>query len=171
MFAQAHVPVFFSEYGANVGIPRIFSETRAIYSPEMTGVFSGGFVYEFFEAPNRYGLVKPTEDARVDPLLQDFHNLKSSLDSCRSVPPNTLLQWSDSMFTSTCAPEMPRNTTNWHASTNRPVCPVNWQEVRVRLEDREWVDVEREIQELEIEELAKSMWGRYRVEGTGPRWA
>ncbi|KXJ96388.1 Glucanosyltransferase-domain-containing protein [Microdochium bolleyi] len=56
-FSHSPVPVFFSEYGAQIGQPRIFEETRALYSPAMTGVFSGGIVYEWFYGSNRYGLV------------------------------------------------------------------------------------------------------------------
>ncbi|KAJ1338698.1 1,3-beta-glucanosyltransferase GAS1 [Microdochium nivale] len=56
-FSQSPVPVFMSEYGAQIGQPRIFQETRALYSPAMTGALSGGIVYEMFEGSSRYGLV------------------------------------------------------------------------------------------------------------------
>jgi 1,3-beta-glucanosyltransferase GAS4 len=37
--------------------PRTFQEVTAIFSDQMTGVFSGGLAYEFTEEPNNYGLV------------------------------------------------------------------------------------------------------------------
>ncbi|KAH8200448.1 hypothetical protein TruAng_005411 [Truncatella angustata] len=169
IFANAHVPVFFSEYGCNIPSPRLFLETHAIYSSEMTGVFSGGIVYEFFELVNRYGLVKLAETGELE-TLQDFHNLKNSFEQCLDVRPNTLAVWSDSQFTSTKAPTMPAKSSYWQASTELPGCPVDWDEARSELEDGQWVDVEREIREFEVDDLADSMWQRFRISGTGPRW-
>lgn len=40
-------PIFFSEYGCNDITPRVFDEVAAIYSSQMTHVFSGGLAYEF----------------------------------------------------------------------------------------------------------------------------
>ncbi|KAH7039933.1 Glucanosyltransferase-domain-containing protein [Microdochium trichocladiopsis] len=58
-FSRTPVPVFFSEYGAQCGKPRIFRETAtALYTPAMTRTFSGGIVYEFLMGKNLYGLVK-----------------------------------------------------------------------------------------------------------------
>lgn len=56
--SHLHIPAFFSEYGANTNSPRDFGETAAMLSPEMTHIFSGGFVYEFWRSGNGFGLVK-----------------------------------------------------------------------------------------------------------------
>jgi hypothetical protein len=45
-----------SEYGC-ITNNRTFEEVAALYSPEMTSVFSGGLVYEYSEEGNNYGLV------------------------------------------------------------------------------------------------------------------
>ena len=56
-FRNYSVPVFFAEYGCNNegAANRIFQETTALYSDEMTEVFSGGIVYMYFQEANDYG--------------------------------------------------------------------------------------------------------------------
>ncbi|KAI1848576.1 hypothetical protein JX265_011570 [Neoarthrinium moseri] len=169
-FSKAHIPVFFSEYGANVTRPRLFHETSAIYSPEMTNVFSGGIVYEFIEGLNRYGLVRIAEGGQLEPL-QDFHNLKVGLNMCCNVQPNTSVEWSSSSNTASMAPKMPQVSSDWRAKPDIPESPVDWEEARKQIEDGQWIDVEREIRAFEMEELANSMWGRFQLDGTGPHWS
>lgn len=69
------IPVFFSEYGCNDVTPRPFTEVGAIYSDQMTGVFSGGLVYEFSQEDHNYGLVQVYGNQSAH-LLQDYHTLK-----------------------------------------------------------------------------------------------
>jgi len=60
-FANYSVPVFFAEYGCNVpdgAAARIWEETTALYSDKMTGVFSGGIVYMYFQEDNDYGKLR-----------------------------------------------------------------------------------------------------------------
>lgn len=73
-FAGTYIPIFFSEYGCNKVMPRNFSEVGSIYSSPMTGVFSGGLVYEYSEEPNNYGLVTINSDNSID-LKEDYENL------------------------------------------------------------------------------------------------
>jgi 1,3-beta-glucanosyltransferase GAS1 len=57
-FSNYSVPVFLAEYGCNVpngASERIWEETTALYSDQMTGVFSGGIVYMYFQEENDYG--------------------------------------------------------------------------------------------------------------------
>ena len=53
------IPAFFAEYGCNTpdlnGGQRDFSETKALFSDNMTGVWSGGIVYEYFQEENKFG--------------------------------------------------------------------------------------------------------------------
>jgi|SRR5690242_1640355 len=68
---NAAIPIFMSEYGTNLQSPRLFLETTALYSPRMSEVFSGGCVYEFWQASNRYGLVElSSQDNTPDPALE-----------------------------------------------------------------------------------------------------
>lgn len=83
-FSDYPVPVFFAEYGCveNVeGGPtnRPFTEVGVLYG-NMTNVFSGGIVYEWFMGANNYGLVSLVNSASVSPY-PDFTSLRSQLAS------------------------------------------------------------------------------------------
>ena len=65
-FKNYSVPVFFAEYGCNLpdgAAARIWEETTALYSDEMTGVISGGIVYMYFQEANDYGKRHPPSPA------------------------------------------------------------------------------------------------------------
>ena len=99
--------MFFSEYGGVARRPRLFEETLALYSPQMTKIFSGGCVYEFWYRTNGYGLVhmRPSTDdsTSADPALildhtrqtdqgtllvfKDFENYKARLHATRETEP------------------------------------------------------------------------------------
>ncbi|RYP64240.1 hypothetical protein DL771_008864 [Monosporascus sp. 5C6A] len=166
-FKGTHIPVFFSEYGANYGSPRHFQETRAILSREMTDTFSGGIAYEFFEGSNHYGLVQKQADGTLD-RLADFKNLKESVQACKDVRHNTLLEKTTGAERK--KPEMHAQEFPELAEQTLPECPLNWDEVKEQIEDGQWVDVERDLLDLEVEDLAASVWERFRTDGTGPRW-
>ncbi|KAJ1918577.1 1 3-beta-glucanosyltransferase gel4 [Mycoemilia scoparia] len=57
-FRNFSMPVLLSEYGCNIVRPRTFSEVRSIFGPDMQDVFSGGFMYEYSQETNDYGIVK-----------------------------------------------------------------------------------------------------------------
>ncbi|KAI0178667.1 carbohydrate-binding module family 43 protein [Hypoxylon sp. FL1284] len=80
-FSDYPVPVFFAEYGCVDGVEggpthRPFTEVAVLYG-NMTSVFSGGIVYEWFYSENHYGLVE-IKDNSVSPY-PDFTSLKSQL--------------------------------------------------------------------------------------------
>lgn len=52
----------------------------------MTGVFSGGLVYEFTQEPNNYGLVKVQSNGNIT-LLPDFLALKEQFDALEEFEP------------------------------------------------------------------------------------
>lgn len=64
-----------SEYGC-ITNTRTFEEVSALYNTEMTGVFSGGLVYEYSEEGNGYGLV--TIDGDTVTPNSDFTYLSSA---------------------------------------------------------------------------------------------
>lgn len=166
-FSNAHVPVFFSEYGTNTMKPRIFQETSAIYSPEMTHVFSGGIVYEFWYGANEYGIVKWEKDENGNPTgellkMKDFRNLKKRLREATDEP-NTDAAWIDTSVTIDKAPELPAPSSSWKADKTIPKSPVRWEDVREVLEMRDWIDVGKEMQEAMMDSLVDALGSRLKI--------
>ncbi|KFY90625.1 hypothetical protein V500_05089 [Pseudogymnoascus sp. VKM F-4518 (FW-2643)] len=102
-FASYDVPVFFAEYGCNEGsasgsAPRVFNEVAALYGTDMSKVFSGGIVYEYFQEVNDYGLVSLSGTTVTK--LKDYDNFStkihavspSSVNSASYSPTNTANQ-------------------------------------------------------------------------------
>jgi len=73
-FKNFSVPVFFAEYGCNQGgaANRIWQETTALYSKQMTDVFSGGIVYMYFQETNDYGESSPPLFLHATPHPADW---------------------------------------------------------------------------------------------------
>lgn len=76
------IPLFLSEYGCTK-TKRTFEEIGSLYSTQMTGVYSGGLVYEYSQEDGRdYGLVNIQGDSVSD--LPDFKALKSAFEKTDS---------------------------------------------------------------------------------------
>ncbi|RAK95734.1 1,3-beta-glucanosyltransferase gel1 [Aspergillus ibericus CBS 121593] len=74
-FTGYGLPLFLSEYGCNTN-KREFEEVSALYNTEMTGVYSGGLVYEYSQEASNYGLVEISgTDVKT---LSDYDALKSA---------------------------------------------------------------------------------------------
>ncbi|KAF2690509.1 carbohydrate-binding module family 43 protein [Lentithecium fluviatile CBS 122367] len=125
-FSDYPVPVFFAEYGCIEGVTggatnRPFTEVAVLYG-NMTEVFSGGIVYEWFMGENDYGLVELTDnDASVSPY-PDFTSLSSELAKVTPSP----TQRSDYSATNT-APACPSVGTSWEAQASPLPPSVNPQ--------------------------------------------
>lgn len=74
-FTGYGIPLFLSEYGCNTN-QRQFQEVSALYSTKMTGVYSGGLVYEYSEQSSNYGLVEI--DGNNVKELPDYNALKTA---------------------------------------------------------------------------------------------
>ncbi|KAJ1324870.1 1,3-beta-glucanosyltransferase GAS1 [Microdochium nivale] len=112
-FRNYPVPVFFAEYGCNDNIPggpynRPFSEVPVLYG-NMTDVFSGGIVYQYFDSENKFGLVKIDGSNNVSPY-PDFTSLRNQL---ATISP-TITQSSAYKPTNT-APACPTDFSTWKA--------------------------------------------------------
>ncbi|OBT90865.1 hypothetical protein VE02_00453 [Pseudogymnoascus sp. 03VT05] len=113
-FETYNVPAFFAEYGCNVPSPRVFTEVQAIYGPQMTGVWSGGIVYMYFEEANNYGLVQVKGNAVSK--LPDFKVLASQI---AKVSP-TGVSMASYTPTNTAARTCPSVNGAWAASSTLP---------------------------------------------------
>lgn len=74
-FTGYGIPLFLSEYGCNKK-ERKFEEVESLYSTDMTGVYSGGLVYEYSQETSKYGLVSIAKDNVKQ--LPDFDALKTA---------------------------------------------------------------------------------------------
>jgi len=74
-FTGYGLPIFLSEYGCNTNT-RDFGEVKALYNTEMTGVYSGGLVYEYSNEDSNYGLVDISGSSVS--TRDDFDALKSA---------------------------------------------------------------------------------------------
>jgi hypothetical protein len=118
-FANYSVPVFFAEYGCNTvggAEGRIWDETTALYSDEMTGVISGGIVYMYFEEANDYGLV--SVKGNTASTMKNYNALKTKIAA--ATPSST----ASSAYTPTNTPAAcPNLSETWAASDNLPPSP------------------------------------------------
>lgn len=74
-FSKYPVPMYMSAFGSVVGKPRLWQEIECLFSPDMTGVFSGGCLYTYLEYGNRYGIVKPAlKGVRRKPEFEELKN-------------------------------------------------------------------------------------------------
>ncbi|KAF2703692.1 carbohydrate-binding module family 43 protein [Pleomassaria siparia CBS 279.74] len=123
-FSDFPVPVFFAEYGCNVGLPggptsRPFTEVQVIYG-NMTSVFSGGIVYEWFMGANEFGLV--SIDGSSVSTYPDFTSLKNQL---QSISPSTTSK--AGYKPSNTAPACPSVASTWEAAATPLPPSVNPQ--------------------------------------------
>ncbi|KAF9927144.1 1,3-beta-glucanosyltransferase gas1 [Linnemannia zychae] len=109
--ASYSVPVFLSEYGCNLVLPRSFPEVKSIFGPDMTNTWSGGIAYEWSQEENNYGLVQINGDNSVT-LLPDFNALKEVLSSVRPSGVN-MDAYSEHKSPSAC----PTVTSTWEVSS------------------------------------------------------
>lgn len=108
-----------SEYGC-ITNTRTFAETKALYQPDMTSVFSGGLVYEYAMEANHYGLVNINGDS-VSPVGDQVSDLQSALQSVSDLSgdggyqtgngpqecPGQNDNWDTTPFTGSALPAMP----------------------------------------------------------------
>lgn len=117
LYQDYSVPVFLSEFGCNqVKSSRPFTEIEAIYSTQMSSVFSGGLVYEYSNETNNYGLVQIDGDKVTK--LTDFENLKNEYSKVSNPEGNG--GYSTSNNYSTC-PDYEKGV--WEANNTLPAMP------------------------------------------------
>jgi hypothetical protein len=116
-FTGYGIPLFLSEYGCNTNT-REFNEVSALYSTKMTGVYSGGLVYEYSQEPSNYGLVKISGDSLSE--LPDYDALKTAFQKTDN--PTGDGQYNSTGGASGCPV---KNAPNWDVDGNLlPAIPV-----------------------------------------------
>jgi hypothetical protein len=76
-YSDFSIPIFFTEFGCNEAPPREWEEVASLYHKNMTGVFSGGLVYEYSQESNNYGLVDIAKNGQVKTRL-DYMTLQKA---------------------------------------------------------------------------------------------
>lgn len=118
-YKDYNVPVFFAEYGCNApggAEGRKFEDTRALFSDEMTEVFSGGLVYMYHQEDNDYGVVELDDGKPV--RMDNFKELKKAH---KEVDPKGVTEdeYEGAGKRETC----PKLGEFWRASANLPPTP------------------------------------------------
>ncbi|KAI1396842.1 carbohydrate-binding module family 43 protein [Hypoxylon fuscum] len=118
-FSNYSVPVFFAEYGCNTvggAEGRLWDDTTALYSSQMTDVFSGGIVYMFHQEENDYGLVKISGDTAT--TMKNYKTLQSKLADVK--PSSTAM---DSYNPTNSPAACPGTSETWKAAALLPPTP------------------------------------------------
>jgi len=102
-FQNYSVPAFFAEYGCNTVEPRTWTETAALFGSQMTSVWSGGIVYEYFQSTNNYGLVNIGSNNEVS-TLTDYSYLSVAMATVS--PSSTSMSAVPTTFTATTCPSV-----------------------------------------------------------------
>ena len=114
------VVAYFSEFGCiTSGTPRPWTEVAALYSSQMTPVWSGGVAFSYFPAQSaqgQFGMVNISSDGSTVSTGDDFGNLKTQLGQIS--PPNSPSPGSASTY-----PTCPAESSTFNTSTTLPPTP------------------------------------------------
>ncbi|KAJ9068267.1 1 3-beta-glucanosyltransferase gel4 [Entomophthora muscae] len=111
-----NVPVLLTEYGCNVTPTRPFNEIQSLYGNDMQDVFSGGFIYEYSNESNNYGLVKINGN-NVE-KLKDFYTVQSQFSKIN--PKKTSIRECPAKKPSR---QCPKVSESWKSNTKLPPTP------------------------------------------------
>jgi len=116
-FKNYTIPLFMSEYGCNEVTPRVFTEIAALFSDEMTDVWSGGIVYMYYQESNNYGLVS-ISNGKVS-TMADYSYYSSEINAVSPTSTNSA-SYTPSATSMTC-PSVQAKT--WLADDVLPPTP------------------------------------------------
>ncbi|KAK7468547.1 1,3-beta-glucanosyltransferase [Stygiomarasmius scandens] len=117
-YAGYNVVAYFSEFGCITQPPRLWTEVAALFSSQMTDIWSGGIAFSYFparSAQGEFGMV--TIDGNNVQTSDDFDRLKTQYGQVS--PPNS----PSSSSASSSFPACPTQNDTFAASTTLPPTP------------------------------------------------
>ncbi|PVU91526.1 hypothetical protein BB559_004085, partial [Furculomyces boomerangus] len=117
-FKEYSIPVIMTEYGCNKVRPRSFNEVKSIYGKDLNDIFSGGFVYEYSQEDNDYGVVKIVNGNSFK-KMSDYENLKDAYSSSVVNTTNTKRYTVEKRSFSEC----PKTSKTWRSGSKLPPTP------------------------------------------------
>ncbi|KAF5356108.1 hypothetical protein D9756_004039 [Leucocoprinus leucothites] len=120
-YSQYNVVAYFSEYGCITSPPRLWTEVAALFSANMSDVWSGGVAFSYFPAASvqgQFGMVTISSDQNSVQTSDDFNRLQTQYSAVS--PPNSPAQ---SSAGAASYPGCPATGTNWAASNTLPPTP------------------------------------------------
>lgn len=117
-FENFPVAAYFSEYGCVSQPPRLWTEATALFSSQMTSVWSGGLAFSYFPAVGGYGMVELSADNSTVTPSADFTRLQNVYSAITTVNEPTQANAPQSTYP-TCAAA----TTGFLASSTLPPTP------------------------------------------------
>ncbi|KAG8686675.1 1,3-beta-glucanosyltransferase gas1 [Ceratobasidium sp. 395] len=117
-FANYPVAAYFSEYGCITSPPRLWTEATALFSSQMTPVWSGGIAFSYFPTVQGFGMTTLSADNTTVNVSDDFNRLKNVLSAITTI--NDPVQSSASQST---YPSCPSVNTTFLASSTLPQTP------------------------------------------------
>jgi hypothetical protein len=120
-FADYNVAAYFSECGCVTKPPRLWTEMDAIFSSQMSNVWSGAIAFSYFPAQSadgQYGMVTISSDGSTVQTSNDFGQLKQHYTSVS--PPNSPSQGSAGANN---YPSCPSTSDTFAASATLPPTP------------------------------------------------
>ncbi|KAF8898482.1 glycoside hydrolase family 72 protein [Infundibulicybe gibba] len=121
-FAGYNVPAYFSEFGCITPGPRLWTEPTALFSSDMSPVWSGGIAFSYFPASSvqgQFGMVNISSDGKTVTTSDDYDKLKDNYSKVTATP-NTPSQ---SAAGSSTYPSCPTANDTFVASTTLPPTP------------------------------------------------
>ncbi|KIK71388.1 carbohydrate-binding module family 43 protein [Collybiopsis luxurians FD-317 M1] len=120
-FSGYNVAAYFSEFGCITSPPRLWTEVGALFSTQMSPVWSGGIAFSYFPAASvqgQFGMVNISSDGTSVTTSDDFTRLQAQYGNVTS-PPNTPSKGSSSATYPSC----PGQNSSFAASTTLPATP------------------------------------------------
>jgi hypothetical protein len=81
--SEVPVPMLFGEYGTQMGRHRGLGEVECLFSPQMTGVFSGGFLYTYGHTEDIYSPSEEGEESDEDEFIGRYDLVRIRDDGAR----------------------------------------------------------------------------------------